>query len=90
MRCILHPQSQGAGLPDGGLFTREQLQPLGRDFDPKTALQMMPARGVLEVKGTEANLQTLIASPQVKKYLEGKTIKKVVVVNGKLVSVVTD
>ncbi len=31
-----------------------------------------------------------LADPQVKKYLEGKTIKKVVVVNGKLVSVVTD
>ena len=31
-----------------------------------------------------------LADPQVKKYLEGKTIKKVVVVNGKLVSIVTD
>jgi leucyl-tRNA synthetase len=31
-----------------------------------------------------------LADPHVKKYLEGKIIKKVVVVNGKLVSVVTD
>jgi hypothetical protein len=69
VRCILHPQSQGAGLPDGGLFTREQLQPLGQDFAAQTALQMTPARGVLEVKGTSANLQTLIDSQQVKKYL---------------------
>jgi leucyl-tRNA synthetase len=39
----------------------------------------------------EAQLRELaLADPQVKKYLEGKTIKKVVVVNGKLVSVVTD
>ena len=28
--------------------------------------------------------------PQVIKYIEGKTVKKVVVVNGRLVSVVTD
>ncbi len=69
VRCILHPASQGAGLPDGGLFPREQLQPLGQGFDPAKALQMLPARGVLEVKGTGANLQTLIASEQVGKYL---------------------
>lgn len=69
VRCILHPSGQGAGLPDGGLFTREQLQPLGREFDPTSALRLIPARGALEVKGTEANLQQLIASKQVAKYL---------------------
>jgi leucyl-tRNA synthetase len=31
-----------------------------------------------------------LADPQVLKYVQGRTIKKVVVVNGKLVSVVTD
>ncbi len=72
VRCILHPssQGQGAGLPDGGLFTREQLQPLGRDFSPASALGLIPSRGVLEVKGTAANLQTLLGSEQVKKYLD--------------------
>lgn len=79
VRCILHPQSQGAGIPDGALFTREQLQPLGRDFDANAALQMMPARGVLEVKGTGAKLETLIASPQVAKYLN--QYRKVIVSN---------
>ena len=69
VRCVLHPQSQGAGLPDGGLFSREQLQPLGHDYEPTQALQMTPSRGVLEVKGTSANLQTLVASQQVAKYL---------------------
>jgi len=69
VRCILHPFAQGAGIPDGGLFTREQLQPLGRDFDPKSALHLLPARGVLEVKGTGANLQALLKMPQVAKYL---------------------
>jgi leucyl-tRNA synthetase len=39
----------------------------------------------------DAELQRLaLADPQVNKYLEGKTIKKVVVVNGKLVSIVAD
>lgn len=69
VRCILHPSSQGAGLPDGGLFTRDQLQAMGRDFTPQSALGTTPARGVIEVKGTSANLQTLIATPQVAKYL---------------------
>jgi leucyl-tRNA synthetase len=49
-------------------------------------------RGRLTVPaGTaDAQLQELaLADPQVIKYLDGKTIKKVVVVNGKLVSVVT-
>jgi len=50
-------------------------------------------RGRLTVAaGTpDAELQRLaLADPQVNKYFEGKTIKKVVVVNGKLVSIVTD
>jgi leucyl-tRNA synthetase len=50
-------------------------------------------RGRLTVAAAtpESGLRELaLADLQVKKYLEGKTIKKVVVVNGKLVSVVTD
>lgn len=69
VRCILHPSGTGAGIPDGGLFTREQLQPLKKDFDPQKALQMTPARGAIEVKGTADDLQQLIKSDQVKKYL---------------------
>jgi leucyl-tRNA synthetase len=38
---------------------------------------------------SDEELQKLaLADPQVAKYLEGKTVKKVVVVNGKLVSIV--
>ena len=50
-------------------------------------------RGRLTVSAdtSEQDLQRMaLADPQVAKYLEGKTIKKVVVVNGKLVSVVTE
>jgi leucyl-tRNA synthetase len=50
-------------------------------------------RGRLTVAAgsSEAQLRELaLADPQVAKYLDGKTIKKVVVVNGRMVSVVTD
>ena len=86
VRCVLHPQSQGAGLPDGGLFSREQLQPLGHDYEPTQALQMTPSRGVLEVKGTSANLQTLVASQQVAKYLA--KYRKVICTNYRAFAVV--
>ena len=40
---------------------------------------------------SEEDLRALAqADPQVAKYLQGKTVKKVVVVNGRLVSIVTD
>jgi leucyl-tRNA synthetase len=40
---------------------------------------------------TEAHLQEVaLAEPQVAKYLHGKTVKKVVAVNGRMVSIVTD
>ena len=76
VRCILHPSGKGAGIPDGGLFTREQLQPLGHDFEAKNALKLTPARGALEVKGTDFDLDKLVASDQVAKYLAayGKVI----------------
>ena len=76
VRCILHPKGGAAGLPDGGVFTREQLQPLGREFDPLEALKMLPARGALEVKPLKDDLLELIAGAQVDKYLAeyGKVI----------------
>lgn len=43
--CITHPQDAGAGIPDMGLFTAEQLS-AGAD-----ALNLLPARGAVEVKG---------------------------------------
>jgi leucyl-tRNA synthetase len=49
------------------------------------------ARLTVPTDSPEDRLRELaLADPQVAKYLEGKTIKKTVVVNGRLVSVVTD
>lgn len=61
---ITHPKAKGAGLPDGGFFTPEQLK-----GEPNTQA-LTPSRGVCEVKGTGANLATLLKSAQVRKYLE--------------------
>ncbi|MDQ6833342.1 MAG: N-6 DNA methylase, partial [Chloroflexota bacterium] len=67
VHCVIHPSSTGAGLPDGGFFTHEQLR-RGVTFD--LAKGALPARGVIEVKGTAEDTGTVAASPQVAKYLE--------------------
>ena len=47
------------------------------------------SRMTVPVGTSEEELQKLaLADPSVGKYLEGKTVKKIVVVNGKLVSIV--
>jgi len=69
VRCIIHPAGKGAGLPDGGFFTPDQLR-----GDPDTFAAMkatlLPARGVLEVKGAADDAPTIARSPQVAKYLD--------------------
>jgi N-6 DNA methylase len=65
--CVINIKNRGAGIPDGGLFTADQLQktPLDEVFHGQ-----LPARGCIEVKGTGEKLNTLIKGKQVKKYLE--------------------
>lgn len=65
VQCILHPRGQGAGIPDGGLFTQDQVQGIPSD---KAMDGQLPARGVLEVKGFEADLDALAKSEQVRRY----------------------
>jgi hypothetical protein len=48
VKCIIHLRSKGAGIPDGGLFTAEQLKGLGEDENALAG--QLPARAVLEVK----------------------------------------
>jgi len=47
VRCVINLQNQGAGLPDGGLYSGEQYQKRGKD-DPLQG--QLPARGCIEVK----------------------------------------
>jgi len=63
--CMTHPRGQGAGLPDGGLFTRDRLRGLPLD---KAMERQIPARGVLEVKGSAADISSLVGSEQVARY----------------------
>jgi len=63
VRVIINIKNRGAGIPDGGFFTSEQLSE-GSPLDGQ-----LPSRGALEVKGTSPELDTIIHSPQVLKYL---------------------
>ena len=66
VRCIIHISNQGAGLPDGGLFTADQFQ---RQADGTPKAGQLPARGAIEAKGTKPEVKAIAASQQVKDYL---------------------
>ncbi len=66
VRCIIHPKNSGAGIPDGGLFTPDQLK--NRDEEESFSGQK-PARGAIEVKSTHDDIAALAETDQVKEYL---------------------
>src|ERR1019366_450116 len=51
VKCIIHIQDTGAGLPDGGLFTEEQIK---NDVNDLLA-GAVPTRGAIEAKPTSAD-----------------------------------
>ncbi|WP_072621746.1 type ISP restriction/modification enzyme [Spirulina major] len=65
VRCITGLSNQGAGMPDGGLFTAAQFrqQEGDRPQDPTN-----PERGVIEAKGIGANVRKTARSSQVHNY----------------------
>ncbi len=66
VRCVINLKNRGAGIPDGGLFTADQFQRTGvAEFQPG----QLPARGVIEVKGTGDAVAVIALSAQVAKYL---------------------
>jgi len=64
VRCILQLQNRGAGNPDGGLFTADQL-PKG---SAEPAGSGLPSRGVIEIKSTSEDAWVVADGPQVTKY----------------------
>src|SRR5207253_1331247 len=66
VRCIMHPRNLGAGIPDGGFYTPDQLAKMA---DAAAIAAQVPARGVLEVKGTAEEIDQIAAHPQVARYL---------------------
>ena len=66
VRCIINIKNQGAGLPDGGLYTADQFQ---RQTDASPKEGQLPARGAIEVKGAKPDVNAIAQSQQVKDYL---------------------
>ena len=64
VRCVINIANRGAGLPDGGLFTADQVRK--KDSDPMQG--QLPARGVLEAKGAGEDVRKVAQSKQVKDY----------------------
>jgi hypothetical protein len=65
VRCVLSLKNRGAGIPDGGLFTDEQLKKSRGEEKP---LPQSPARGVIEVKPTSDDAWITADSEQVSRY----------------------
>src|SRR5258708_28185630 len=66
VRCFIQMKNSGAGLPDGGLFTSDQLKNTDEEA-PLLGIQM-PSRGVIEVKATDAEVDALAAPQHVRDY----------------------
>jgi hypothetical protein len=81
VRCFMNLRNQGAGLPDGGLFTADQVRgsraaKAGQasaaapgDSDLGSLIGQKPARGAIEVKPPGADVAVVAASQQVQGYL---------------------
>ena len=60
-------KNSGAGLPDGGLFTPDQLK--NTDEDAPLLGIPQPSRGVIEVKATNAEVDEVADTLQVREYI---------------------
>src|SRR6266581_2883760 len=68
VRCFIHVKNSGAGLPDGGLFTPDQLK--NTDEEAPLLGIPLPARGVVEVKATDAEIEDVADTKQVSDYVK--------------------
>ncbi|HEX9990525.1 MAG TPA: type ISP restriction/modification enzyme [Chloroflexia bacterium] len=66
VRCVINIRNRGAGIPDGGLFTWDQFQ---KGAPAEWLPGQLPARGAIEVKGTDADVRQIANDAQVRKYL---------------------
>jgi hypothetical protein len=67
--CFMNLKNQGAGMPDGGLFAKDQI-PRGAD-EPRTG--QVPARGVIECKPPKADVVAIADTRQVSEYWDRYT-----------------
>jgi len=66
VRCIIHIKNQGAGLPDGGLFTAEQF---GKKSGQEPKEGQPPSRGAVEVKAPSEDATRVALGEQATRYL---------------------
>jgi len=66
VRCIINIKNRGAGIPDGGFFTPDQFQ---KATESDQFMAQIPARGVIEIKGTGEDVKRTAQSEQVSRYL---------------------
>ena len=66
VRCVMNLKQQGAGMPDGGLFTADQFE---RKADIRPGIGQLPARGAIEAKPPNKEVAAISATKQVKDYL---------------------
>jgi hypothetical protein len=65
VRCVLQLKNRGAGMPDGGLFTEDQLK---ASESGEKGLPQNPARGVIEIKPTSDDAWITADGEQVSRY----------------------
>src|SRR6266446_6557297 len=66
VRTVIHISNSGAGIPDGGFFTPDQLR---QSPDESNLFELQPSRGVVEVKAPSEDLAQTARSEQVQRYL---------------------
>jgi hypothetical protein len=67
VRCFINVKNSGAGLPDGGLFTPDQLK--NTDEEAPLLGIPLPSRGVIEVKATNTEVDDVADTLQVCEYV---------------------
>ncbi|MDP2915926.1 MAG: DNA methyltransferase, partial [Candidatus Aminicenantes bacterium] len=70
VRCVINLANRGAGLPDGGLFSADQLRRKTRDENAKENpfLVQNPSRGVIEAKPPAEDVRRVAGTKQVEQY----------------------
>jgi hypothetical protein len=68
VHCFIHVKNSGAGLPDGGLFTPDQLK--NTDEEAPLLGIPLPSRGVIEVKPADAEVDDVADTKQLHDYVK--------------------
>jgi hypothetical protein len=69
VQCVMNLKDTGGGLPDGGLFTDDQLSESTTPLFEGQMEAPHPSRGAIEVKSADQSIEELQQSEQVSRYL---------------------